>query len=140
MALQTRSVIWLDAGSRTTQTILHANPNSSAIMAALEAHSNAGVVEWWEGPAVFPAGSNTPAVFADVSDVARLTFVTSTGNTVTVAVPAPQIAMFKPDTVTVDPSAIADIISACVGSLSTPGGVAVSSYVVGVRNQRGSGR
>jgi hypothetical protein len=64
-----------------------------------------------------------------------LTFTTATGELVNLSLPAPKGAIFKADGVTVDPSAIADVIAACIGNLCTAAGVAVSAYVGGVRGQ-----
>jgi hypothetical protein len=139
MASQKRYIVWIDAGGRTTATIPCAQPDNSAIMAALENHSNAGVLDWFEGPDNPLTPTALSAIFPDVRDLARLTFTDAGGSLATIALPAPQDAIFLPDSVTVDPSAIADIITACVGSLCTAGGGLVTAYVAGVRNQRSSG-
>jgi hypothetical protein len=109
-------------------------------MDALAAHSQATVGEWWEGETTFPGGTAAGGQFADVADLARLTFTTAGGQSITVAIPAPSLDIFQADTVTVDPSAIADVITACIGTLATPGGDLAATYVIGVRNQRASGR
>lgn len=139
MSAQQRYIVWIDAGGRTRATIPCADPNNTAIMAALENHSNAGVLNWFEGARNDLTPTATPAIFADVVDLARLTFTDGSGNLATIALPAPVQAIFMADSVTVDPSTIADIISACVGHLCTAAGSMVTSYVAGVRNQRSSG-
>lgn len=139
MAAQMRSIAWIDAGGRTRQTIPCAQPDNAAIMAALENHSNAVVLHWFEGPDNILTLTPTSAVFADVSDLARLTFTDASGSLATLALPAPQQSIFKPDSVTVDPSAIADIITAAVGHLCTAAGGLVTAYVAGTRNLRSSG-
>jgi len=108
-------------------------------MGDMAAFSNAVPVEYFEGNDVFLPGSPTSAIFADVRDLARLTFTTPAGDLVVLALPAPNSGIFLPDTVTVDASAIALIISDCIGNLCTPSGVAVTAYVAGARNQRASG-
>lgn len=133
-----RSIIWQDAGGRTTQTIPQVLVDASAIMAALEAHSNASVVSWWQGADTSIAPAPVSAVFPDVRDRARLTFTDGAGNLANLALVAPKLAIFKPDAITVDPSAIADILAACIGSFTTASGVAVTAYVAGLRGQRGS--
>lgn len=139
MAEQERYIVWIDAGSRTRATIPSADPNSTAIMAALQNHSNAAVISWFEGPRHTLAPVPVSALFADVVDLARLIFTTPGGSTATLALPAPKANIFLADTVTVDPTTIADIIAACVGTLTASGGVPVTSFVAGVRNQRSSG-
>lgn len=138
MALR-RAIVWIDVGGRTRLTIPEADATIPDIMAALENHSTAAVYEYFQGPNITVFGTPTGGFFADVRDLARLTFQTPTGKQVNLAVPAPQVAMFLADQTTVDPSAIADIISACVGHLTTATGETVTSYVAGVRAQRGSG-
>jgi hypothetical protein len=108
-------------------------------MAKLQLHSNADVLNWFEGPPTNLTPSPVSAVFADVVDLARLTFADAGGNLATLALPAPQLAIFQADSVTVNPSAIADIIAAAVGHLHTAAGNPVTAFVAGVRNQRSSG-
>lgn len=139
MTAQKRYIVWIDAGSRTRATIPCAQPDNAAIMAALQNHSNAGVLDWFEGPDNALSPSTAAAIFADVADLARLTFTDATGSLATIALPAPQQAIFMADSVTVDPSTIADIITAAVGHLCTAAGGLVTAYVAGTRNQRSSG-
>lgn len=139
MSAQMRSIVWIDAGGRTRQTIPCAQPDNSAIMAALENHSNAVVLHWFEGVDNVLTLTPTSAIFPDVRDLARLTFTDSGGSLATIALPAPLANIFLPDSVTVDPTKITDIISAAVGHLCTASGGLVTSYVAGVRNLRSSG-
>lgn len=139
MASQERYIVWLDAGGRTRATIPRADPDNGAIMAALLNHSNAVVINWFEGARNPIVATPTSAVFADVIDLARLIFVDAGGNQAALALPAPKSNIFKADTVTVDPSAIADIIAACVGHFQTGAGGVATAFVAGTRNQRSSG-
>lgn len=139
MAKQSRQIAWLDAGGRTRITIPTADPDSSTIMAKLQLHSNATIFSWFEGPLNFPGGAPVSAMFPDVVDLARLTFQDASGNLTNLALPAPMSSVFLADTVTVDPSAIADIIAAAVGTLVTQAGGLVTAYVGGTRNLRSSG-
>lgn len=134
-----RSIIWIDAGGRTSQTIPCSDPNNTALMAALQNHSNAVVLHWFEGPDNVLSLTPTAATFPDVRDLARLTFTDASGSLVNLALPAPASGIFLADSVTVNPSAIADIITAAVGHLCTSGGGLVTSFVAGLRNQRSSG-
>lgn len=139
MAAQQRYIVWVDAGGRTRVTIPCSNPDNAAIMAAMEAKSEAGVLNWFEGPRNFLSPTPAGGVFADVVDLARLTFTDAGGNLTTLALPAPTLSIFEADSVTVDPTQIAAIIAAAVGSLCTASGGLVTAYVGGTRNQRSSG-
>jgi hypothetical protein len=138
MAAQKRYIVWIDSGGRTVATIPCSDPNNAALMAALENHSNAGVLSWFEGADNPLSPTTSPAIFPDVVDTARLTFTDAFGSLVNVALPAPQSGIFKADSVTVDPAMIADIIAAAVGHLCSSGGSLVTAYVAGLRNQRSS--
>lgn len=139
MAKQTRQIVWIDVGGRTRVTLPTADPNSSTIMAKMQLHSQADVFSWFEGPPTFLTPAAAGGVFADVVDLARLTFVDAGGSQVALALPAPSANIFLADTVTVDPSAIADLITACIGTLISSAGNAVTAYLAGTRNQRDSG-
>lgn len=139
MVAQRRYIVWIDAGGRTRATIPCADPDNATIMAKLQLHSNAGVQEWFEGPDNVLTPTVVSATFPDVVDLARLTFTDAFGSLVNVALPAPQGSIFLADSVTVDPSAIADVIAACVGHLCSSGGSLVTAYVAGTRNLRSAG-
>jgi hypothetical protein len=139
MTAQKRQIVWIDAGGRTRVTIPCADPDNATIMAKLQLHSNADVQEWFEGPDHILSPAPVSAAFPDVIDLARLTFTDAFGSLVNLALPAPQSAIFLADSVTVDSSAIADVIAACVGHLCSSGGSLVTAYVAGLRNIRSSG-
>lgn len=139
MAIQKRFIAWVDLQGRTTTSIPTADPNASGIMAALLNHSGASVQQWFEGPPTFPGVTPPGGPLPDVVDLARLTFTDAGGSLVNLSLPAPNVAIFETDTVTVNPSAIADIIAACVGTLISAAGNPVTAYVAGLRNQRSSG-
>lgn len=130
--------MWIDVGGRTRVTVPSANPNSGAIMSALAAKSNAGVLSWFEGPPTSLSPTPVLADFPDVVDLARLTFTDGT-SLVNLALPAPVRSIFLGDSVTVDSAQIAAIIAACVGTLVSTAGNPVTAFVAGVRNQRSSG-
>jgi hypothetical protein len=135
LAVQRRSIIWVDAQGRTRLSVPTADPDSTAIMAALQNHSQASVIEWWEGPDIVLGGTPLGGTYPSVFDSAELTFQGPSGN-VNLILPAPSLAIFKPDGVTVDPSAIADIISASTGHLATMSGALVTSFIAGIRRHR----
>ena len=120
-------------------TVPCADPDNATIMAKLQLHSNADVQSWFEGPDNILTPSPVAAAFPDVVDLARLTFTDAFGSLVNLALPAPQSSIFLADSVTVDPSAIADVITACIGHLCSSGGSLVTAYVAGLRNLRSAG-
>lgn len=139
MAIQSRYIVWIDAGGRTRAVIPEADPDSSSIMSNMQAVSNADVLHWFEGPENPLTPSPVSASFPDVADLVRLNFIDAGGSIATLAIPAPQAGIFLADQVTVDPAAIAALITACVGTLISPAGNTVVSFIGGVRNQRSSG-
>ena len=140
LALQKRFLAWVDLQGRTTISIPAADPDSSGIMAALLNHSGASVQQWFEGPPTFPGVTPSGAFLPDVRDLARLTFTDAGGSLVVVSLPSPNAGIFATDTVTVDPTTITDIITACVGTLVSAAGNPVTAYVAGTRNQISSGK
>jgi hypothetical protein len=138
MATTTRQIVWVDAGGRTRVTLPTGNATLATIMAKLQLHSNADVLSWFEGPPTFLSPAPVAAVYADVVDLARLTFTDGT-DLVNLALPAPQSAIFLADGVTVDPSTIVDLTTAAIGTLLTAAGVPVTTFVGGLRNLRASG-
>lgn len=135
MAIQRRSLGWIDAGGRTRQTIPAADPDNSAIMTALMNHSNAVVQTWFEGPVNNTLLTPVSAPFPDVIDTARLIFQGPSGEQAALILPAPKANIFLVDGVTVDPSTIVDIITASVGHLVVASGSPVTAYVAGVRSR-----
>ena len=135
MAIQRRSIIWVDASGNTRQTLPTADPDNSAIMAALLNHSNADVINYIESPITRFTPSPAAATYQSVNDYARLLFSASTGEEATVIIPAPKANIFLADSVTVDSSVITDVISACTGHLVVASGATVSTYLAGIRLQ-----
>ena len=137
MAAAQRSVVWIDSAGATTQTILASDPDAGTIQSTLQGHSNADVLNWWEGP---PNPNTTPtttaATYFTVSDTARLLFLDSAGSLTTVNLPAPKASIFAADTVTVDPSAIADVIAAVIAKGRSAGGNPIVSFVAGNLSRR----
>lgn len=138
MAKQSRQIVWIDVGGRTRVTVPTSDPDNSALMAALQNHSNAAVQLWFEGPQTVLTPAPVLADFPDVIDLARLTFTDGT-SLVNLALPAPKANIFLADSVTVNASAIADIITAATGHLQSIAGNPVTAFVAGLRNLRASG-
>lgn len=139
MALVQRSIVWVDSGGRTRQTLPTADPSVGDIMDALVAHSQAAVLRWFEGEVTEPGTTPAGGTFAPVSDIVTLLFATSGTSVIQLGLPSPSADIFEADTVTVDPSAIADIITAAVGTLQNPAGDVATSYIAGIRNLRSTG-
>jgi len=134
MANQRQSVAWVDNGGRTRQTIFVAGSTGSTIRAALLNHSNADVLDWFEGVDNFNTSpSPITAAFASVRDAARLVFADGSGNQVGLTLPAPAEDIFLADLVTVDQTMIADIITAAQTYLINSAGNLVTTYLSGVR-------
>src|SRR5215469_9313708 len=134
MPTQRQAIAWIDAGGRTRQTIFLASTTGSTLRAALLNHSNADVQDWFEGPDNFNlTPTPTNAAYPNVSDAARLIFADGSGNQASITLPAPQAAIFLADLTTVDPSAIADIITAATTYLVNSAGNIVTTYLAGVR-------
>lgn len=139
MPNQRQAVAWIDVGGRTVQTVFLVNDTGSTLRAALLGHSNADVLDWFEGVDNFTTSpSPTFATFPSVNDNARLLFEDGSGNQASITLPAPQSAVFLADGVTVDPSAIADVISAATTYLVNSAGNTVTTYIGGVRLARTS--
>lgn len=132
MAAASRSIIWIDSNGFTTQTIVGSDPDASTIQSKLLLHSNADVLNWFEGPPhPNPTPSPTSAVYFTVGDQARLLFLDTAGSIVTLNLPAPQSSVFLADGVTVDSSAIADIITAFISDGRSALGNSIASFVAG---------
>lgn len=125
--------IWVDAnGSTRLQTVQTAVTDASIVTAA-QALSNADWLQGWEGPYTVQIPAPAVAVYQSVFDAALLTFVTAFGNYVTYMLFAPKSLVFMADQETVDPTASAVLIAACIGALVDASGNAVTAYVSGVR-------
>lgn len=129
-----QSVVWIDVAGRTrvTQFVINATP--ACIRTSLLAKSNADVVDWFEGDDHFntsPAPLNL--TYPRVTDFASLLFADGSGNQASLTLPAPDSSIFLADQVSVDPSAIADIISAATTFLVNSAGNTVTTYLGGVR-------
>lgn len=138
MARVNRSILWSDAGSRSTITLLLVDTSASAIQAALLGKSSADFIEYWEGPLVIngaPAPVN--AQYPSVTQQAVLTFLCADGTIAKVALPAPKLSIFLSDGQTVDATQIAGIIAACIASLLSNSGSPAVSFLGGFLTGRG---
>lgn len=131
MAARKAGLIWQDAQGERCLHVITTAAGVGAIESALTAQSNADVIECWEGLdetyTIVPSTSAYPTVRV----VAVLMFVDGTGSSGKLYLPAPDAAVFMPDGDTVDPSAVAGIITAAIGSLLSGAGNPVTAFVGG---------
>lgn len=135
MADQHRSIVWVDAGGRTRQTILHSQGSAAAVELALEGKSNASVQMDWAGDTVLYTPVPVAATYAAVTDSATLVFKDGGGLFVYVTLPAPVESIFMTDAETVDAAQIGTIIAAVVGTLASASGALVTDFVGGFRRK-----
>jgi len=137
-----RSVIWVDAGGRTRQTILRGVDSliGGATLATVQADigsiSNAGVAEYWQGPDTHPGGTGVNATYPNVSDWAQLLFQASDGTSLYITIPAPQSSIFLADGETVDATTITTLIADVGAVCTTSSGLFATVFIGGVRRQR----
>jgi hypothetical protein len=131
MATQQSWTVWVDAQGVQSVRSLNGASSTAAIVSALEAYSNATVLTFAEGTVTAPATTPTAAAYPSVTAVAYLIFTDGAGHNARVALVAPQAAIFLSDGVSVDPTAIAPLIAACIGTLQTAAGTTVTAFVSG---------
>jgi hypothetical protein len=137
MAIQAMTVVWQDANGSFTLRSLKTLAGAAAIATALQGKSNAAVVETWEGTDTFTGAIAGAGSYLSAGQVAYLEFTDIANNVTTVALPAPDSAIFQADGVSVDATQIAGIIAACIGALTTAAGNAVTAFKAG---RLGTGR
>lgn len=123
-----------------TGTLITQGAAADAVLVAIGAISNAAL-QSASGPATTAAGPvvyGTTADFAAVEDKAVYTFSAADGSLHRVQVPAPKIAIFEVDTVTVDAAQTdsAAFITAYLANAVTSAGAAITAFVGGIRQRR----
>jgi hypothetical protein len=137
MADLTRSTIYVDVTGRTRQTIVRGNATLAAVQAAVLGVSNADYQKAWEGSTIINgAPIPLPSQYQSVPDAAVLTFATALPSLVYLTIPAPQAAIFLADQETVDPTKIAVLAAAVIGTVIDSSGNVVTSYIGGVRRRQ----
>lgn len=134
MATARMSVNWVDANGQQSLRTITADISAAAILAAASAYTNAQPQQTWEGQILGGYPTPTSGPYLSASQVAYLRFVDATGSVGTLALPGPLTSIFMADGVTVDPSTIAPLIAACIGTLICGSGnkaVAFSSGSLG---------
>lgn len=132
MADQSRSIVWIGAGTGLTINRVRTQSGAGSIQAALLNHSNADVNDWWEGDLhINTSPSPVNAQYPNLVPPTVLSFLCADGTIATVRLPAAKIGIFLADGSTVDSTAITDIISACVGNLESPTGSLATAFLGG---------
>lgn len=129
-----RYSVWADVQGRTRLSLINSSTTSSTVLSLLSSYSNAGIFATLEGSNDVLAETGVNAEYSSVSDYVALQFETGAGEIVSLTLPAPDASIFFADGVTVDSSAIPDLIAACVGNLLSPGGGVVTEFVGGIRS------
>lgn len=125
-------LIWIDAQGQRVLHVITTGSGVGPIETALANHSNAGVLECWEGldENMSPTPSTSP--LPTVRSTVQLNFRNmASGSRATLFLPAPQTNIFLTDGTTVDPSLISDIISAAEGNLLAGDGSLVDDFTGG---------
>ena len=131
MPSQQSWTVWLDSNGEQSVRSLTGASSTAAIVAALEAYSNATAKSFAEGPLTVPGTVPVAAPYLSVRQVAYLTFTDGVGHNATVALPSPHVGIFLADGVSVDPTMIAPLIATCIGTLQTGAGTLVTAFVSG---------
>lgn len=124
-------LVWIDAQGEKVLHVITTDTGVGAIETALEAKSNAGVVECWEGLDELSSPTPTAATYPTVRATVVLTFTDGVGSFAKLFIPAPVSSIFAADGVSVDPTQIAGIIAAAVGHLVCGSGNVATAYVGG---------
>jgi hypothetical protein len=140
MATHRVVVEWQDANLGWLRTSWNQVPGSTgaAILAAILAHSNAGVGLRSEGDLVVVNGAATNAIYPLLTDVAQIEFCTAARNIVRLQIPAPKQNIFYAggNYKEVDLSTIADLRAAALGTLADPLGNPVAMISGGTYSSR----
>ena len=130
------STVWLDNSGRGTINLIRTNTGGSGIQGAIDAVSNAGVFNTWEGTLVITTPSSTTATYASVTSEALLQFQCADGTEAQLAIPAPSLSIFLSDGVTVDQTMITALIAACIGTLVSTSLSPATAYLSGYLRSR----
>jgi len=133
--VDTRSVVWVDAGAGVTITRINSTAGSAGIEADLLAISNADVQQNWFGTlAVNGAPTPAAAQYQSVTERVSFTFTTTApGILITLTLPSPQAGIFLADQRTVDlaNAGVVTLAAACVGNLCDVSGNTATALIAG---------
>jgi hypothetical protein len=135
MAVNSASILWVDAGAGQTITRINTQAGSSAIVGGIHAISNADWNQAWESLLqVNPAPVVLAAEYQPVIVRASFLFTTTApGILVKLSVPSPDIAIFLSDGTTVDLSNanVVALATLCIGNLCNEAGDIVTALIAG---------
>lgn len=114
-------------------TVLFGNAALDGVVTALAAKSKSGISYAVESGPLGPTQEPGSGVYSTIADKVTLLFQTASGVTIQVTLPAPDASIFLADGKTVDPAQIADIITACVGTVQTLDGNVAIGFLNGFR-------
>ena len=123
--------VFIDATGRTRMQVIKALTNPCTILNNVQALSNAAVAYNFDGPIDPQIGTSTAAMYQPAQLYANLLFQTAAGTNINLQIISPKASIFLADNVTVDPSAITALISACIGQLSDGAGNVAITYLGG---------
>lgn len=134
---ESRSIVWVDAGSGATITRIRTNTGAGGIQTQMLAVSNADYNDYWEGTDTIN-GSPAPSTgqYQAVTQQATLSFLCADNTIATLRLIAPKISIFLSDGITVDSTTIAALIAACIGTLQSTSGSLATAYLAGSLNSR----
>jgi hypothetical protein len=136
--LNIASQVWLDARGYTRITLIRTSTGVGSLLSPLQAISNAGLLECWEGPQSLYTPAPVAAQYESGQQTARLTFVCADGTQAVLQVFAPVLGIFQTDEVTVDSANanVVTLIAAAVGNLMSSSGSLATAYVSGSMGPR----
>lgn len=121
--------VLVDAQGESVVRVVTTNGGIGAIETAIQAHSNGAIVTCAEGNLEIYSSSPVTGTYSTVRVVARISFLSTTGSLGSVFIDSPNSDIFlSSDPDQVDPTAISDLVSACIGNLICGDGTVASTY------------
>lgn len=124
-------LIWTDAQGERVVHVITTSTGVGAIETALQGHSQAGIIECWEGLDEFLSTAPGTGQYVTVRVTAVLEFTDGMGSSGKLFIPAPDSSIFIAGGDTVDPTAVADVIAAAVGNLICGSGNVATAFTGG---------
>lgn len=131
-----RGMVWADVHGHTVYTFCYQFDLSDDIMDAMQAISNAKIVQWWTGDVDFTSTSPVSGLYPSILDAARISYADANGNTGSILIPAPYDTMFYADGETVDlgSSVLTTLLADVMAELVVPSsGLAIDRFLGGRR-------
>lgn len=131
MAANRLGVVYIDAQGERVMHVITSNANAGILTLDIEDLSNSRREFQWQAGATDFVPAPVVATYPSVRVQAQLIFRDVAGSIAKLWIPAPKSSIFLPDGVTVDPSAIATLISDATGLLLAGSGNPVAAFVGG---------